>query len=410
VPRTTPKLPSSDQPFVAVLSGEMPPPIDDVARHAWIIARLPGDPRLHRYEYLGSPGASITDAPFSHFSDGDVAIHGIVTDDVERIVACLERETPRYDDEHPTYFPIPGPNSNTFVDGLLRRCGIHVELPSTCIGRDYRGPIGVSTTETGTGVQLETWFAGVRLGLVEGVEAHAVGLALGAHLVPPAITVPVNPGRIGFGDGAHMKPQVAEHAGDESPFVPEVGIAQMRLFARHAHVRRSTDAGGLAERTTLGLSGRAIWGKRVGYAFGLDLELGAGFPLGFAYGVHLHPAGIGLTIDGFSFIMLTAGFGTSGVTARVPSALELPVELRAEIDAGPRARVMLRAGLVWIDTERSQTRLSSFVDETFFGAYARFGRRSRRFANGTFFGLERRDLMDTYWLAFVIGSELDAAR
>src|SRR6185295_18230862 len=104
----------------------------DVSRHAWIVARVRGERELRRYEFLGHGGRQYGEAPFSYLGDGDVAIHGIVTEHVDEIVACLERETPHYDEEHPSYFPMPGPNSNTFVDMLLRRCGIRVELPSTC--------------------------------------------------------------------------------------------------------------------------------------------------------------------------------------------------------------------------------------------------------------------------------------
>src|SRR5262249_17324471 len=120
-----------------------------------------------------------------------------------RVVTCLERKEQRYYREHPDYFPIPGPNSNTIVDYMLRHCGIHVELPSTAIGRDYRGPIGASVTSVGTGVQLQTWLVGFKVGLQEGVELHVLDLALGVHLWPPGITVPVNPGRIGFDDSTH---------------------------------------------------------------------------------------------------------------------------------------------------------------------------------------------------------------
>src|ERR1019366_2877094 len=98
--------------------------------------------------------------PFSYFGDGDVALHGVVHYDaagLDRVTRCLEREDHQYYREHPPYFPIPGPNSNTIVDVMLRRCGIHVELPATAIGRDYRGPIGASVTSLGTGLQLETW-------------------------------------------------------------------------------------------------------------------------------------------------------------------------------------------------------------------------------------------------------------
>ncbi len=196
-------LPPREQPFVAVLSGEMPEPIDMVSRHAWIVANAADQKPLHRYELLGSGFKTTTDTPFDYFGSGDVAIHGIVITDsrgIQRFLACLDKETPQYNEDHPIYFPMPGPNSNTFVDRLLRRCDISVELPSTAIGKDYRGIIGASITSGGTGIQLETWPFGIKIGLKEGVELHILGMSIGVDFWPPALIVPVNPGRLGFDD------------------------------------------------------------------------------------------------------------------------------------------------------------------------------------------------------------------
>lgn len=196
-------LPARSTPYVAVLSGEMPEPIAPIARHAWIVANPAERGVLHRYELLGSAFATTTRDPFDYFGEGDVAVHGILRRDageVRKIMACLDEETPRYNKEHPTYFPMPGPNSNTYVDQMLRRCGIPFELPATAIGKDYRGVLGASVTAGGTGVQLETWLGGVKIGLKEGVELHFLGLSIGVDFYPPALIVPVNPGRLGFDD------------------------------------------------------------------------------------------------------------------------------------------------------------------------------------------------------------------
>lgn len=196
-------LPPRDQPYVAVLSGEMPEPITMVARHAWIVANDAKQRPLHRYELLGSAFKTTTEQPFDYFGTGDVALHGVLLTDregIKQFLACLDKETPQYNEEHPIYFPMPGPNSNTYVDQMLRRCDIPFELPATAIGKDYRGVIGVSVTAGGTGIQLETWPIGLKLGLKEGVELHILGLSIGVDLWPPALIVPVNPGRIGFDD------------------------------------------------------------------------------------------------------------------------------------------------------------------------------------------------------------------
>jgi hypothetical protein len=460
VPRRAPELPKRDVAWIAVLSGEMPPPIDGTARHAWIVGNVPGERELRRWEFLGHGNAGSTSRPYHHFGGptADIAIHGIVYDDVPKIVACLDREWKKYDKEHPTYFPIPGPNSNTFVDELLRACSIHVELPATCVGRDYRGPVGASVTETGTGVQVESWLAGIRIGLVEGIEAHMIGLALGLHFIPPAITVPVNPGRIGFGDGAHMKQEELDERereranaergrrprqpprtrdrrrrrtddvddddndvgyrrrGDEEREEKrKYGSGAAWMFTQFSHVRRPEEAGGLRERATVGLSARTLYGKKYGWAAGLDLELGAGFPLGFAYGVYFRPLGLGFHLPRNGWVALIGGIGTSGVTARVPPAIELPIELRVEIDLKRKVRVGLRSSATWIggdDARRVGSPLTNgFADEIGFGSYVRIGRTHKRgradLGSGTFFGLERREIMNTYFLGFTIGAELD---
>ncbi|MDI1446400.1 DUF3750 domain-containing protein [Polyangium sp. 6x1] len=196
-------LPAADKPYVAVLSGEMPEPITMVARHAWIVANVADQGPLLRYELLSRAFKETTSQPLQYFGEGDVALHGVVERDrdaIRQIVKCLDEQTPRYNEEHPDYFPIPGPNSNTYVDQMLRRCRIPVDLPSTAIGKDYRGPIGISQTSGGTGLQVETWIAGVKLGLTEGVELHILGLTIGVDWWPPAIILPVNPGRLGFDD------------------------------------------------------------------------------------------------------------------------------------------------------------------------------------------------------------------
>ena len=61
-------------PYVAVLSGEMPPPLDQVARHAWIVVHRPGAEN-RRFEYGASGGSD----PFDDFTGGDVMLHGVVT-------------------------------------------------------------------------------------------------------------------------------------------------------------------------------------------------------------------------------------------------------------------------------------------------------------------------------------------
>jgi hypothetical protein len=409
-------LPPRSEGYVAVLSGEMPGGISQVARHSWIVANVPGEPTFRRFELGRSGGGD----PFSYFGDGDVALHGVVhypPAELARVVDCLDREERNYHREHAHYFPIPGPNSNTIVDVMLRRCGVHVELPATAIGRDYRGPIGASVTSLGTGLQLETWAVGAKIGLEEGVELHVASLALGVHVWPPAITVPVNPGRIGFDATMHRpsdarRGPVWETGGDDSR---QYGVSSLWLWGRTAHLRDPNGAGGATDTEMVGFNARASYGDHLGYAVGVDLEGGAGLPLGFAYAARLYPVGLAYAFGASTFVGLFGGVGVDGITARVPGALELPFELRLEVDVTREARIGARAGVAWFpgdEARRGGSLVSPFADELVLGTFARFGRPppcgcGGRMGRGYFFGLERREVMKTYWLGLTFGVEVD---
>ena len=116
-------------------------------------------------------------------------------DAADTFARCLQEHAPRYP-HRDTYRAWPGPNSNTFIDHLLRTCHWPTTLPTTAIGKDWRGFVGASTTTTATGVQLETPLIGLRAGLDEGVELHVLTLAFGLDLWPPATLTPF--GRFGF--------------------------------------------------------------------------------------------------------------------------------------------------------------------------------------------------------------------
>jgi hypothetical protein len=83
---------------------------------------------------------------------------------------------------------------------MLRRCRLHASLPATSVGKDWRGWFGITRTTEGTGFQIETPFLGLRIGLKEGIEVHVIGLSLGIDVWPPAIILPLGPGRLGFAD------------------------------------------------------------------------------------------------------------------------------------------------------------------------------------------------------------------
>jgi hypothetical protein len=186
------RVPDGDDAAIVLASTAMPQPIQYVGRHAWLAVREKGSTSWERIEYGGFGSGPL---------DGlaDVRVHAVWRgEDAERAIPCLRAHV---DEAQPRpYLMVPGPNSNTFVDRLLRWCGLRASLPATAVGKDYRGLVGASWTSGGTGFQIETPLVGVRMGLTEGVEIHLLTLAFGVDLWPPAIILPLGPGRLGFDD------------------------------------------------------------------------------------------------------------------------------------------------------------------------------------------------------------------
>jgi hypothetical protein len=185
-------VPDGDDAAIVLASTAMPQPIQYVGRHAWLAVREKGSTSWSRIEYGGFGSGPL---------DGlaDVRVHAVWRgEEAERAIPCLREHVDLAQPE--PYVMVPGPNSNTFVDRLLRWCHLHADLPATAVGKDFRGLIGVSRTSGGTGVQLETPLVGLRVGLKEGIEVHLLTLGFGVDFWPPAIILPLGPGRLGFDD------------------------------------------------------------------------------------------------------------------------------------------------------------------------------------------------------------------
>src|SRR6185295_8172560 len=134
-------VPRTREAMVLLVSTEMPTPIDVIARHAWLVVREKGEARFERIEFGG-----FGSGPFEGV--GGEALHASwVGAEAERAIVCLRRHA-RHEREQieDGYLPWPGPNSNTFIDRLLRACGLNADLPATAIGKDHRGLVGASWT------------------------------------------------------------------------------------------------------------------------------------------------------------------------------------------------------------------------------------------------------------------------
>lgn len=92
-----------------------------------------------------------------------------------------------------SYEAFPGPNSNTFVERVVRSTdGLSTQLAPNATGADW-APLRVGRTGGGTGVELESAWFGLELGLREGVELHLAQLPIGVRLWPPALVLPFLP-------------------------------------------------------------------------------------------------------------------------------------------------------------------------------------------------------------------------
>lgn len=191
-------MPDNRETTVALLTGGLVAPMNDIARHPWFAVRKRGETEWRVYEV---PSLGVERDPFrDHRPYVDPILHGMWRGAVaDRAAACLEREAEAWIRSHPYRF-YPGPNSNTFGAAMLRACKLPASLPATAIGKDWRGLVGAGLTTERTGVELQTAIAGVRIGLKEGISVHVLGLEFGIDLWPPALILPLGPGRIGFAD------------------------------------------------------------------------------------------------------------------------------------------------------------------------------------------------------------------
>jgi hypothetical protein len=194
------QAPPNDETTVMLVSGTLGGPMEGIARHPWFAVRRKNSEDWQIYE-VGGGGAA---PPFTDASYGNPIVHKVWRgEEGERAADCVEKYAPGIASHiEANYIFYPGPNSNSFGPRVLRKCKLAASLSSTSVGKDWYGKFGFGAgiTSERTGVQLETPIVGVRVGLKEGIELHVIGLSIGIDLWPPAIIVPIGPGRIGFAD------------------------------------------------------------------------------------------------------------------------------------------------------------------------------------------------------------------
>ncbi|WP_149537800.1 DUF3750 domain-containing protein [Siccirubricoccus phaeus] len=177
------------------------------AVHCWLVVKPEGAPAYTRYDYTawGEPirvngfapdGSWFGRAPVEVFAaDGAVAAAMI-----PRIQAAIAAYAWR---NRGDYRPWPGPNSNTFIAAVLDAVPeAQVALPPTAIGKDYPyDGAWLRRTPSRTGFTLTLGgYAGLTLGLVEGLEVNILGAVAGLDVRRPALKLP-GLGRIALAPG-----------------------------------------------------------------------------------------------------------------------------------------------------------------------------------------------------------------
>lgn len=193
------RMPDNSQTVVALFSGGLGEPMSEIARHPWFAIRHKGETQWSEYQVGG--GGIPGDDPSINGGYVKPILHGLwVGEEGERAAKCVEKVGPKIKDDIEAHYFFPGPNSNTFGDRVLRACKLSASLPSSSVGKDWRGIFGAGITSERTGIQVETPIVGFKIGLKEGIEVHFIHLSFGIDLWPPAIILPLGPGRIGFAD------------------------------------------------------------------------------------------------------------------------------------------------------------------------------------------------------------------
>lgn len=167
------------------------------AEHAWI--EVKARDRIERIEWTRGAGAVVhTPLDLEDFTAARRWEQGVavIAEVAGPPAQALGERMLAIADEFPqatAYRAWPGANSNTFVVWLARAAGMGVLLPPNAVGKDYTGWIAAGASSTGVGLHVDTAVLGAQVGLVEGVELHALGLTAGVGLWPPSLKLPFLP-------------------------------------------------------------------------------------------------------------------------------------------------------------------------------------------------------------------------
>jgi hypothetical protein len=177
--------------------------------HSWVVFKRENASSWSRYDVLGfasrdADGASNGQwlgntptlnryAPDGHwFGSRPVAIADVEGPAAAAMIPKIEGVIASYEANTGHYRVWPGPNSNTFVEAVLRAVPeLKASLPPTAIGKDFRPGVFVGLTDSRTGIEAGLLgIIGVKIGWVEGGEINLFSLIAGLDPRTPALKLP----------------------------------------------------------------------------------------------------------------------------------------------------------------------------------------------------------------------------
>lgn len=165
------------------------------ATHSWIVIKKPGETTYDRYDVVGwgrplrknaydADGRWYSNAPEIHH-----AMHGL---QAARVIPQVEKAIATYRwQSRGDYTLWPGPNSNSFVAGILRAVpDLDAAPPSTAVGRDFPTDGRWLSVAEGTLRASLGGYAGLVAGASAGLELNFLGLVAGINPARGEIKIP----------------------------------------------------------------------------------------------------------------------------------------------------------------------------------------------------------------------------
>jgi hypothetical protein len=186
--------------------------------------------------------------------------------------------------------------------------------------------------------------------------------------------------------------------------------AQMEFRLEAMRAGNELMLGGNETALSAGLTMRGVGETNpVGFAAGMDWELGGGFSGGFLYDLRLL-FGLGTAVGRFLSLGLVTGAGIGGVTGdHIPFGVELPVEAFAAFELGDYARATAWGRSGWIlasDARQRGSDIAPFGDEFASGLSVLVGEPSGSYSperTGLVLGGAYRELLGTHAVEVSLG-------